>query len=483
MNYKMVFTIVGRVIALEAGLMLVPLLVALAYGESIKGFIAAILAAAAIAALMLIICRTKNTVIFAKEGFASVSLAWVFISLIGAIPFTVEGEIPNYIDALFEIISGFTTTGASILTDVEAMSKGLLFWRSFTHWIGGMGILVLMMAVLPMSHRYSMHIMRAEVPGPTASKLVPKAQNTSMILYVIYVALTIIEVVFLICGGLPVYDAFIHAFGTAGTGGFGMYSASIGYYNSVYVDVVIGIFMILFGINFNIYFLLLLKKFKTALKNEEMLCYLGIVAFATVTIALNIQQLYESFGQSLRYSFFQVASIITTTGYATTDFNLWPQYSKTVLVVLMFIGACAGSTGGGIKVSRFMILFKAAKSEVKHLLRPHSYNTVKINGETVEKSTLRSTLVFFFVYIIIILISILFVSLENFDTETTVTSVIACVSNIGPGLSLVGPSGNFASFSAFSKLVLSACMLFGRLEIFPLLMLFSPYTWRRSSRF
>ncbi|MCQ2463734.1 MAG: TrkH family potassium uptake protein [Clostridia bacterium] len=483
MNYRMVAYSVGRITAMASALMLLPLFVALYYDESIKGFLIAIAVGAVLSALAVLFSKPKNRQIFSKEGFVTVSLSWIIISLIGAIPFTVEGEIPSYIDAIFETVSGFTTTGASILENVEALSRGLLFWRSFTHWLGGMGIIVLMLAVFPLSNKYSMYIMKAEVPGPVKGKLVPKMQDSSVILYMIYVALTAFEIIFLLIGKMPLYDAILHSFGTAGTGGFGIKSLSVGYYNSAYIDIVIGIFMALFGVNFNMYFLLLMKKYKTVIKNEELLWYIGIIAFSTVTIAVNIKSLYGSFFTSLRYSFFQVSSIVTTTGFSTADFNRWPEYSKMLLVLLMFIGGCAGSTGGGIKVARIIMMKNTAKSEVKHMLRPRSYNQTKLNGEVLDKQTIHGTLVFFLLYIFIILISCFLLSLENFDAVTTVTGVIACVSNIGPGLSLVGPMGSFAIFSPAAKLLLSFCMLLGRLEIFPVLLLFSPYTWKKSSRF
>lgn len=483
MNYNMVFRIAGRISGMLAGILLLPLAVSLFYGESVRGFLAAIAISAAFSALCFLITRNKSIRMFSKEGFASVALSWIILSLIGAVPFVVEGEIPNYIDALFETVSGFTTTGASILEDVEAMSRGLLFWRSFTHWIGGMGILVLMMAVMPTSEKYSMFMMRAEVPGHEAGKLVPKVQHSSMILYLIYVFLTVLETVLLLFGDMPLFDAVVHAFGTAGTGGFGIKSASIGAYNSAYIDVVISVFMLLFGVNFNLYFLLLMKKVGVVLKNEEFRHYIIIVAASTVAVALNIMSLYGDFITALRYSFFQVSSIITTTGFATADFNLWPQFSRILLVLLMFLGACSGSTGGGIKMSRVMILFRAANSEIKRMLRPNSYNSVRLNGKRVDRKVIHSVLVFFLMYMIILLASALALSFENCDAETVFTSVIACMSNIGPGLSLVGPAGNFAFYSGASKLLLSLCMLMGRLEIFPILMLFSPHTWKKSSKF
>lgn len=483
MNYSMVFRIVGRISGMLSGILLIPLAVALIYGESVRGF----LVAAAIAALFCGICtlatRGRDKHMFSKEGFASVALSWIVLSLIGAVPFTVEGEIPSYIDAFFETVSGFTTTGSSILENVEAMSHSLLFWRSFTHWIGGMGILVLMMAVLPMSEQYSMFIMRAEVPGPEAGKLVPKVQRSSMILYVMYVALTAVEVILLLCGGMPLFDSLLHAFGTAGTGGFGIKAASVSYYNSVYIETVIGVFMLLFGVNFNLYFLLLLRKFGVVIKNQELRCYAAVVVLSTAAIAVNITSVYGSFFKALRYSFFQVSSIITTTGYATADFNLWPQFSRILLVLLMFMGACAGSTAGGIKVSRIMILFRSARAYIRQLLRPNSYNSVQLDGKRVDRRVIYGTLVFFLLYMMILFLSTLALSFDGCDSETAFTSVVSCLSNIGPALGKAGPAASFAFYSDFSKIVLSLCMLMGRLEIFPILMLFLPNTWKRSSKF
>jgi trk system potassium uptake protein TrkH len=479
MNYQMILKVLGRVSGIEAALLLLPAVVALINRESVVGFLITIVLAGLLSAASVLFVKPKKTTLYAKEGFIIVALSWIIVSLLGALPFTIEKEIPSYIDALFETVSGFSTTGASILSDVEAMSKGLLFWRSFTHWIGGMGVLVFLMAVLPLSEDHSMHIMRAEVPGPTVGKLVPKVRRTSIILYLIYMAMTVIEVILLLLGGMPLFDALVHSFGTAGTGGFSIKALGIGYYNSVYIEMVISVFMLLFGINFNLYYLILIKKFKAAVKNEELLWFLGIVAFATVTIALNINNLFGGFFEALRYSFFQVSSIITTTGYATANFDLWPQYSRVMLVILMFIGACAGSTGGGMKVSRIMILTRAAAAELKHLLHPRTYNNVTVNKQVVDTQTVHHTLVYFLLNIAIIFIASLILSLENKDLVTTVTSVITCVSNIGPGLALVGPMGSFAIYSEASKLLLSLCMLIGRLEIYPILLLFSLSVWRK----
>jgi trk system potassium uptake protein TrkH len=484
MNYRIILKIIGRVAAIEAAFMLIPLGVALYYKESIKGFLAAIAVALAFAGISALLTRKCDKKFFSKEGLTSVAASWVVISLIGALPFVVEGEIPNYIDAVFETISGFTTTGSTILTDIEVLSRGILFWRSLTHWIGGMGILVFMMAVVPMSEDYSMYIMRAEISGPeSGGKLTAKVQHSSLILYLIYIFLTIVEVVALLLCKLPLYDSLIHAMGTAGTGGFSVKNASIGAYNSVSAEMVIALFMFLFGVNFNIYFFILLRRLGAAVKNEELRCYFGITVFATLTIAYNIRPLYDSFLTALRYSVFQVTSISSTTGFSTADFDQWPQYSKTVLMILMLMGACAGSTTGGMKMSRIMIVFKTARVEIKHMLHPRSFNPVRIEGKAVQKETLRSTVVFFSLYIIIIAVASLLVSFENKDFVTSFTSVTTCISNVGPGFSLIGPTGNFSIFSPFSKIVLSVCMLMGRLELFPILILFYPSTWKKRGQF
>ena len=484
MNYRMIIKLLGRIAGIEAVLMVIPMFVSLAYGESVKGFAVGIAVAVAVCAVFTLATRHSDRKIFSKEGLTSVALCWVLISLIGAIPFVVDGAIPNYIDAVFETVSGFTTTGSSILTDVEALGKGMLFWRSFTHWIGGMGILVFMMAVMPMSKEYSMHIMRAEVPGPEAGKLTPKIQRSSLILYLIYVFLTFAETVALLLCKMPLFDSVVHAFGTAGTGGFGIKNASVGAYGSPAVETVIAVFMVAFGVNFNIYFLLLTRKLRTALFNEELRWYLGIVAFATVTIAYNLRNVYNSVAECFRYSFFQVASVISTTGYSTADFDKWPEYSKIVLMLIMFIGACAGSTAGGLKVSRVMILLKSSIVEIRHMLHPRSYNIIRVNGKNVGKETLHNVLVFFSLYIMILSGScVVIAALDGFDLVTTFTSVATCISNVGPGLSLVGPTGNFSIFSPVSKILLSICMLMGRLEIFPMVILFYPSTWKKSGQF
>ena len=480
MNYKMVAFVLGRIFCIEAVLMLFPMLCAACYGEwyLLPAFLlpAVLLAVLGLAASL----RTpKNTTIFARDGLAIVALVWVLMSAFGALPFVISGEIPSFIDAFFETVSGFTTTGSTILTDVEALSHGTLFWRSFAHWVGGMGVLVLAMAVLPMTDGRAMHLMRAEVPGPTVGKISSKLSDSAKILYAIYFAMTIAEVILLCAGSMPLFDSLIHAFGTAGTGGFSNKGLSVGAYNNPYFEIVIGVFMLLFGINFNLYYFLLLRRFRDAFCSEEMLTYLGIVAFSTVTITLNILHLYDGVGTALRTAFFQVSSIITTTGYASADFNLWPTYARTVICILTFIGACAGSTAGGLKISRIIIFFKAAKQDLNKMLHTHAVTTVRFEGKPLDEKVLRGVHNYFNIYMLLLAVSILLISLDGFDLVTTFTSVLTCINNVGPGLEVVGPMGNFAGFSAPAKLLLSFDMLAGRLELYPMLALFSPRLWQK----
>ena len=478
MNYSIVFYIIGWILNFEAAFMALPTAVALIYRESEVWCFLATMAVCLMVGMLLVRRKPKNQIFYVAESFVAVSLSWVLLSVMGAAPFVLSGYIPNPIDALFETISGLTTTGASVVTSPESMTRGGMFWRLFTHWIGGMGILVFVLAVLPMSGNRSMHIMRAEVPGPTVGKLVPRIRKTASILYLLYIALTLVETVLLIAGGMSFYDALLHAFATAGTGGLSTRALSIGYYNSAYIDIVVGVFMILFGVNFSLYYLILLGNIRTALRNEELRWFLGIIAFAVLTIAFDIRNLYGGVGHALRYSFFQVTSIISTTGFATADFNLWPEYSKFLLVLLMFVGGCAGSTAGGLKLSRVMLLFKSCTIEVKKMLRPRCVENVRLDGKPVDGQTVYNALTYFTFYIIIMLIAGLIVSLDGLDFTTNFTAALSCLSNVGPGLSLVGPTGSFAIFSPLSKIVLMICMLLGRLEIFPLLLLFVPFTWR-----
>ena len=478
MNYPVISKVLGRVMGLEAVLMIPSMITALCYGESLLWY-AETAAVAAVLAVLLNLPKVKDKDFYAREGFTSVALAWVLMSAVGALPFVFSGEIPSYIDAFFEIVSGFTTTGATILTDVEAMSKGLLLWRSLSHWIGGMGVLVFIMAVLPMSEERSMYIMRAEVPGTTFGKLVPRIRTSSAITYLIYIVLTVILIVLLCAGGVPFFDSINHAMATAGTGGFSVKQLSIGYYDSVYIDIVTSIFMLLFGVNFSVYFLLLVRKFKAALTDSEFLGYFGIALGAAVLIALDIIDEYGGFWNAFRYSLFQVSSLMTTTGFATADFTLWPAFSKSILIIVMLIGASAGSTGGGLKVSRVIIFFKCAAAELGRMLNPRRTVSIRVNGKAIATSTVHNTLVFISLYFLLTFVITALVSLDGYDFETTFASVVSCMSNVGPGLGPAGPMGSFDIYSDLSKVLLSFAMLAGRLEIFPMLLLFSPDTWRR----
>lgn len=479
MNYRMVFYNLGRILLVEAALLAFPAIGAIIYNEDTLISFALTIAALTAVGLPAVRKKPKNTAIYAKDGYVIVALTWILMSLFGAMPFYFSGHIPHFVDAFFETVSGFTTTGSTILNNIEILPKSLLFWRSFTHWIGGMGILVFVIAILPKTESSSMHVMRAEVPGPTVGKLVSKLRASARILYGIYCVLTVVEIIMLIFGGVPVYDSIVNAFATAGTGGFSVLNNSIEGYNSVYAEMVIAVFMLLFGVNFNIYYMFLIKQGRQAIKNEELRYYLGIVLGSIVLIAICLANTKYSVGDSIRYAVFQVASIVTTTGFSTANFDTWPVFTKIILVFLMFIGACAGSTGGGIKVSRLMILIKSGLRDIKKAINPRSIETVKVDKHTVEEPVVKSVSVFFATYMIIIAVSALIVSIDGRDIVTTFTSVLACISNIGPGLGAVGPYGNFADFSVMSKLVLSFDMLAGRLELIPMLMLFSPYAWAR----
>ena len=478
MNYPIISKILGRVMALEALLMIPSMITALCYGESLLWYVETA-AVAAVLALLLNLPKVKSRNFYAREGFVSVALAWILMSAVGALPFVFSGEEPSYVDAFFEIVSGFTTTGATILTDIEGMSKGILLWRSLSHWIGGMGVLVFIMAVMPLSEDRSVYIMRAEVPGTTFGKLVPRIRTSSAITYLMYVVLTVILVILLCAGGMPFFDSINHAMATAGTGGFSVKALSIGYYDSVYIDYVTSIFMLLFGVNFSIYFLLLVKKFKEALTDSEFLAYFGIALGAAVLIAFDIWDEYGGFWHAFRYSLFQVSSLMTTTGFATADFIYWPAFSKSILILVMLIGASAGSTGGGLKVSRIIIFFKSAAAELGRMLTPRRTISVRMNGKPIPNATVHNTLVFIGFYFLLTFIFVAVVSLDGYDFETTFASVVSCMSNVGPGLGPAGPMGSFDIFSDVSKVVLSFAMLAGRLEIFPMILLFSADTWRR----
>lgn len=479
MNYGMIRYTLGCVLNIEAAAMLLPAVCAVCYRDksSLMVFLLCVVICLGVG-FLLTIKKPKDKTMYSKEGFVAVALSWIALSVFGALPFVISGYIPNFIDALFETVSGFTTTGASILTNVEALPNALLFWRSFTHWLGGMGVLVFLMAIMPLSGGNNMYLMRAESPGPSVGKLVPKVKSTAKILYLIYLGITVIQVVLLLFGGMSLFDSLTITFGTAGTGGFGIRNTSMADYSS-YCQIVVTVFMILFGIDFSLYYLILTKRALTALKSEEYKAYLGIIAVSIIIISLNCMHLYPSFATSLKHGAFQVASIITTTGYSTVDFNVWPTLSKTILVIIAFIGACAGSTGGGIKVSRILILLKTIKKEIRLVAHPRSTQKISFNGRPIEHETVRSVNVFLALYLVIFAISLLIISIDNFDFTTNFTAVTATINNIGPGLEMVGPMGNFSVYSPISTFCLTLDMLIGRLEIFPMIILLSPYTWRR----
>ncbi|MGM9934340.1 MAG: TrkH family potassium uptake protein [Clostridium sp.] len=481
MNFRAVLSILGDVVKYMIALLFVPLLIALYYGEGdAKAFLLAIIIGAPIAYILSSV-KAEKKAIYAKEGFLIVGFAWIIISAIGALPFVLSGAIPNFIDAFFETVSGFTTTGATILTAIEGLPKGILFWRSFTHWIGGMGFLIFMLALVPSLGSNSIHLLKAESPGPSPGKIVPKIKETAKILYLIYFAFTVIEGILLMFAGMNLYDAVIHAMGTAGTGGFSNMNASIAAFNSPAIEWIITIFMLIFGINFALYFQVLKGNIKGFFENEELRYYLLIILAAFIFITFNILSLNGGDVMlSIRQSAFQVSSIVTSTGFATVDFNFWPTLSKLIIVMLMFVGAMAGSTGGGIKTVRIVIMLKAIKREINKIIHPKRVNSVKIDGKTVDEDIIQGVFLFIGAYIIISLIAIFIISFDNFDVVTTVTSVITTMSNIGPGLEVVGPAGNFAAFSPLSKIVLSFCMLAGRLEIYPMLIMFSPSIWRKN---
>ena len=472
MNYKMIFRTLGHVLVVEAALLLLPALVSLIYAEACLWAILATAGITLFAGLLLsFFCKKASPVIYAKEGFAIVALCWIVMSAFGALPFVISKEIPNYIDAFFEIVSGFTTTGATILTDVEKISKGLLFWRSFSHWIGGMGVLVFVMAIMPKISDRSMHILRAEMPGHSVGKLVPKAKSTARILYLIYIALTLIEVIMLLCGGMDLFESMVHSFGTAGTGGFSVKNTGLAEY-SPYCQIVITVFMLLFGINFNLFYLLLIRRAKSVFRSEELWTYLGIFAASTVVIAANIFGRFGNLSEAFRHSAFQVSSVMTTTGYTTVGFNGWPDLSKAILLILMMIGACGGSTGGGLKVSRLVLLVKLVAREFRKMLHPSSVRTVRFEGKQVDEQTLSSVTGYFALYMLCMLTVFLLISFEPFGFESNFGIAVSSFNNIGPGFA--ASYSNCAAYSAFSKLVLSFSMLLGRLEIFPLLITFSP---------
>ena len=481
MNIKLLFRLLGAILLVEAVAMLPSLFIALGYGDGdAMAFVLTILLLVIAGAPLRIFVKAEKTNLRAREGFLVVSLAWLLLSIFGALPFIFSGVIPHFVDALFEAVSGFTTTGASIMTQIEGQPHGVMFWRSFTHWIGGMGVLVLTLALLPQMSGRTSHLVRAESPGPTLSKLVPRMGDTAKILYLIYGVLTLIEFLLLMLAGMNAYDAAIHAMGTAGTGGFSNYGASVGHFDSALIDGIITVFMVLFGVNFVMYYKLLTRSFEDIKANEELRWYLGIYLSITVIITLLILPEYGNVFTALRYSSFQVATILSTTGYATANFDLWPIAARMLILLTMFIGSCAGSTAGGMKVCRIGMLSKQALREVRHTFQPRKTMVVRFEGKAVDEGVLRQVATFAFIYVVLIVIGGFLLSLEGlYDVQTNLTAALTCVSNVGPGLGAVGPAGSFAGYGPFSKLLLSFLMLAGRLEIFPMLALFHPAMWRK----
>lgn len=480
MNFGMVLKNLGILLICEAVAMVPSLIVAIIYKQNDASAFIITIILLLIFGIMAASTKPKNKNIYARDGFAIVAIGWLLISFFGALPFVFSGAIPSIVDGFFEASSGLTTTGASILTDVEALPKGILFWRSFTHWIGGMGVLVMTLAILPSIGAGSLQIMKAESPGPTPGKLVPRLGQTAKILYGIYFIITVIQVILLKIAGMPFYDSLLHSFGTVGTGGFSIKGLSIGYYNNIYIEVIITFFMLACGVNFSLYYAALKGNIKDIFKDEEFRLYIGIVLISIILITINIHgSIFKSIGESLRHSSFQVASIITTTGYATTDFNQWPTFSKMILLSLMFVGGCAGSTGGGIKNIRILFLFKIMRRELLKIIHPRAVYTVKFGGKSVEEETLMEVLSFFFMYIFIFLMAVFVISLEGRDTLTSISAVAGTLGNIGPGFGILGPMGNYSELTNLSKMVLSLCMIIGRLEIYPILLLLVPSFWKK----
>ncbi|MBQ3400018.1 MAG: TrkH family potassium uptake protein [Lachnospiraceae bacterium] len=481
MNLSVIFYIVGQVLGIEGIAMALPCVVALIYHERQGLAFLPVIAVCLILGLIARVRKPARMEVFARESLISVALAWIAISLLGALPFVICGDIPHYLNAVFETVSGFTTTGSSILTDVEALSHCMLFWRSFTHWIGGMGILVLMLAIIPMGGGKTMNLMRAESPGPSVGKLVPKMKTTARLLYQIYMALTVAEILILIITRMPVFDAICISFGCAGTGGFGVLNSSLASYTPLQ-QVIAAVFMVLFGVNFTAYFYIISKKLKLAFGMEEVRVYLGVIAASVVLISINTYRVLGSALPTVRHAFIQVASIITTSGFSTVDFNAWPMFSKGLLVILMFIGACAGSTGGGLKVSRVIVLAKSVRNELRHAVQPREVRQVYLDRKAMDPNTTISIYRYFITFMLVFVVSVMLVSLENHDMSTTLTSVAATLNNIGPGLEMVGPSANYEFLSPLSKIVLIADMLVGRLELMPVLILGLPLAWKKAAR-
>ena len=483
MNYKMMGRFISQILFIEGTLMLPPLCISLYCWEAmaVKGFVCTLILIFALAGIGYLLCRGAPSAFYAKEGLVCVAVCWIVMSLVGCLPFYISREIPKYVDALFEIVSGFTTTGASVVPEVEKLSKGIIYWRSFSHWIGGMGVLVFLLALAPSGKGtgFTMHLLRAESPGPDVGKLVPKMQNTAAILYIIYVVLTVLNVIFLVLGDMPLFEALCHAFGTAGTGGFGIKNDSLAGY-SPYLQNVTTVFMILFGVNFSCYYLLLLRQWLGVFKDEELRLYLGIILGSIVLIVLNLRGYYDTLGETVRHAAFQVGSIITTTGYTTTNYDLWPTFSKTILLCLMVIGACAGSTGGGLKVARLLLLLKGLRRNIRQMLNPRKVEVVRNNGKVVDEKLLANTNAYLAAYMLILFILFTIISLDGYSVGTNLSAVLCTFNNIGPGLEAVGPICNFSIYSDLSTLALTWGMLAGRLEIFPMLVLFSKSTWSRN---
>lgn len=481
MNYKVMGKFISQILFVEAAFMVPALFISIYDNEqpAIIGFLGAIILIILLSATLYLICKKAKQRFFAKEGLVCVGISWIVLSLLGCLPFYISREIPSFVDALFETVSGFTTTGASILTNVEAMSRGLLYWRSFSHWIGGMGVLVFVLAIVPAdgrSNRFTMHLLRAESPGPNVGKLAPRMRDTAKILYFLYMGLTVLDIIFLLIGKMPVFDAICTAFGTAGTGGFGIKNTSMAGY-SPYIQSVCTVFMLLFGVNFSCYYLLLLKRFKAVFKDGELRVYFGIVVASMVVITINIFNMFGSVREAFHHAAFTVASIITTTGFATEDFDLWPTFSKTVLLLLMMVGACGGSTGGGLKCGRLLILIRSVKRNIRQTLNPRKIEVIRSSGNVVDERIVTGVNSYLTAYVLIVLCSFLVISIDGQSILTNFSGVIACFNNIGPGLDMVGPTSNYAMFGDFSKIVLILDMLAGRLEIFPILILLSRNTW------
>ena len=481
MNYKMMGRFIAQILFIEGIFMIPALLISVFGGETMAvwGFLVTLAVIAVLGLVLHMLCRGAPSAFYAKEGLVCVGASWIVLSLVGCLPFYISREIPSYVDAFFEIVSGFTTTGASIVPSVEALSRGILYWRSFSHWLGGMGVLVFLLAFTGEKGKgFTMHLLRAESPGPNVGKLVPKMRKTASILYLLYIGLTALNILFLLLGDMPLFDAVCTAFGTAGTGGFGIKNDSIAGY-SPYLQNVTTVFMLLFGVNFSCYYLLLLRQFRAVFKDEELRLYFGIVICSIVLIVLNLKDFYPTLEETVRHAAFTVSTIITTTGYATTDFDLWPAFSKGIIMLLMIIGASAGSTGGGLKVARVLLLFKSLRRNIRQVLSPRKVEVVRINDRMVDEKVLDNANAYLAAYVIIMFVSFLVISLDDFSIGTNFTAVLACFNNIGPGLEAVGPTCNYSAYSVLSKLVLSFDMLAGRLEIFPMLVLFSKGTWRR----